>query len=392
MYPVPRSIPAVLLAGLVLAGCGGDRPTAPGVPEPPPDLAQAAFQLTIDVGTGRVEVASPGRPSGAGLSYSLLAADAVSLATTPCVFSAIPLNKKQVRCTFQLAVANKLESGDLVTPTVPAPPAGTNGIVVFPFTAAAQSANGSSAVANADWDNPPRNFFNDFSGCGGGAASDCYRSETYPGPLLAGESTPLRTVGFDVDKAAQRVSVYVLVAADLGRRISLASTPERCGNVASEQSTVHFVPSMDFSPVAGATATGYLVRGFCSFDLSPIPAHAKVVAAVLRLHQELVQGAPYSSQGNVVLDHMDLGPIVDGDDFGAAGLEDGIALLSTTPEVEWKTADVTAALSEDLAAFRTRADFRVRFSAEALTGNTDNVFFDRPSGTNPPELVVLLPN
>jgi hypothetical protein len=70
-------------------------------------------------------------------------------------------------------------------------------------------------VPNSAWDNAPANFFNDFGGCVSGKTSDCYRWESFGSPLYAGETSAARTVGFDVDKAAQSVSAYIVVAADL---------------------------------------------------------------------------------------------------------------------------------------------------------------------------------
>jgi hypothetical protein len=389
-----RTLPllACTLAALALTSCVDGDGTSPAAPPatPPPDVARAAFVLSIDMVSGNVDLTAPSLAAADnGPSFSLVGADAVSMTATPCSFSAIPKNTKKVRCTLQLSLANRLDAVDLVTPTVPAPPAGTNGILVFPYTAAAQTTTGGTVVPNADWDNAPVNFFNDFGGCAGGKESDCYRSETYPGPLLAGESTPERTVGFDVDKAAQRVSVYLLVAADLGRRAALADIPDRCGSAIEEEggNTTTIVPA---EPVAGASLLGTLIHGLCGFDLGELPTGGRVVGAKLRLYQNKVAGTPYLSFGDLIVDHVDLGSDVDDADYDSTPLQAAIGVLSSTPALGWKTVDVTDAVLDDLTSGRQRSEFRLRFAAEERTGGDDYANFDGPSGANPPELVVIL--
>ncbi len=221
------------LAALALAACADDRSDSPAGPDaPPPDLSYIGFRLTIDVATGQVTVARPApRSTPGGPSLSLLGAEVVGIQATPCTFSAIPGNTKLKRCTMQLSVTNRLDAGALARPSFPTPPAGTTGILLFPFTASAQTITGTTAVANADWNNAPANFFNDFASCAGGKTSDCYRSETFPGTLLPGETSEVRTVGFDVPKAAQSASTFVVVAADIGRVTALDPTGDRCGTI-----------------------------------------------------------------------------------------------------------------------------------------------------------------
>jgi hypothetical protein len=213
----PRALAAAILA--LAAACADDRaPTAPDAP--PPDFAAMAHKLTIDVATGRITVAGPpgpaSAPGGARLAFSLIGAEAVEMKASDCTFSSITGSSKQKRCTFQLTLTNKLEFTDLVTPTTfPRPPQGTTGILVFPYTAAALGVPGGAAVPSPDWDNAPRNFFNDFGSCSGGKTSDCYRWEGFDGPLYAGTTSESHTVGFDVDKNAHSVRVDIVVAADL---------------------------------------------------------------------------------------------------------------------------------------------------------------------------------
>ena len=386
------SLAAFALAALALAGCADDRLEHPAGPDaPPPDLSYIGFRLTIDVASGQVTVARPATPSTAGgPSLSLLGADVVGIQATSCTFSAIPGNTKLKRCTMQLSVTNRLDGVALVRPRFPTPPAGTNGILLFPFTASAQTITGSTAVANADWDNGPANFFNDFASCAGGKASDCYRSETLSGPLLPGETSEVRTVGFDVPKAVQNASTFVVVAADLGRMLALAPTDDRCGTIRSRP-TNNGSDVVTVSAPFGISAGRHedqnsqqveTSKGFCGFALGGLPASATVLSISLRLAQNGVSGTPYSD-GSVLADHMDLGTELDADDFDASALS-ALGTLSTDADLEYKALDVTAAVLADVTASRAFSDFRVVLS----NANEESVRFDGPAGANPPQLLV----
>ena len=253
--------PSYVRAGLALllaagAACSPDAPpTGPEILAPPADLAARAFELTIEVASGRVSVSAPVQSSQAranGPSFSLLGRDAITLHAGDCTFTTIPNNLKQKRCSLQLAIENRLRFSDLVTPTsFPRPPQGVTGLLVFPFTSGGLSTTGGvTAVPNTSWDEAPANFFNDFASCSGtGKTSDCYRWERYPSPLAGGETSAARTVGFDVDKAAQSVSVYILVAADVrdAEPKSLALTPVAagCGTAGGSPGGPYVVPGRD---------------------------------------------------------------------------------------------------------------------------------------------------
>jgi hypothetical protein len=138
----PRALTVAILA--LAAACAPDQgPSAPESPRAPPDLAGSAFRLTIDVASGRVEVAAP-RPAAstaaAGPSFSLIGNDGVEFRGTgtngsiSCSWTNIPTNSKQKRGTFDFTLTNRLQFTDLVTPTsFPRPPQGTTGILVFPY-------------------------------------------------------------------------------------------------------------------------------------------------------------------------------------------------------------------------------------------------------------------
>jgi hypothetical protein len=126
-----------------------------------------------------------------------------------------------VRIRFDLALTNRLQHSALVTPTFPAPPAGGNGVLLFPFRTIALGANGQPvagvelrARASVDWNGAPHSFFNSAS-CGILLGDDCFRWESYGTPIAPSSTTPARTVGFDTDAEVRQIEVFALVAADI---------------------------------------------------------------------------------------------------------------------------------------------------------------------------------
>jgi hypothetical protein len=194
--------------------------------------------------------------SAAGLSFALvgrteLRADIVG----PIRRSAVgEFTKKKVRVSMDVALTNLLTNAAFVAPTFPTPPAGTTGVLLFPFTTTVTT--GSGAVApSPDWDGAPINFFNDTDAGCFLFKSDCYRWEAYPAPLTGGASTGIRTVGFDVDPTVTAFDTYLVLAADLSSLGVVAgritSTPTAGG------------PQ---TPAAGATVTLDL-----SWPMDPAP-------------------------------------------------------------------------------------------------------------------------
>lgn len=102
-------------------------------------------------------------------------------------------------------------------------------------------------------------------------------------------------------------------------------------------------------------------RGFLRFDLSALPAGAEIVEARVHIGQENVVGAPFTTMGAVIVDHVNMGAGFSIADFGAVPLTFGIGVLSSSSTLGARVVDVTDAVEADIAAGRTRSDFRLRF-------------------------------
>lgn len=112
----------------------------------------------------------------------------------------------------------------------------------------------------------------------------------------------------------------------------------------------------------GDNHTGNRARAFVSFDLSFLPIGAEVLSAELITSQTNVVGDPYTHLGNLMVDHVNLGASLDGADYAIGNnFALNIAVLSTTPTLELKSADVTNEVRDDLDLGRTESEFRLRF-------------------------------
>ncbi|HYC32675.1 MAG TPA: hypothetical protein VEB59_10345 [Gemmatimonadales bacterium] len=378
----------LVITAVALSGCS-EESSHPGGPDVPagPDPSAHAFLLTIDVASGKVDVQAPrNRAAGDGPSLSLLGRDVIGMQASSCTFSPVPNKPKLKRCSLELTISNRLAEIALVTPTFPTPPSGVTGVLVFPYTAGATTVTGTTAVANTEWDNAPMNFFNDFGKCPGGQTSDCYRSESFP-ILLGGETSRPRVVGFDVDKAAQSVTTFVLVAADLGRQTALAPIDDRCGTITELDTQMGTDYSLDApgSLIVGSTdgqpAEDYL--GLCGFDLTSVPVGARVLGASFRATQRSGSATLFAEGNTVVLEQVFLGTELDEADWNASTIR-GLGSLSTNATLERKRLDVSAAVLDDIGNGRTRSDFRLRLDPSGI----GTVRFDGPEDTEPPELVV----
>jgi hypothetical protein len=208
MSSTPRCVRwlATTLVLPLLVACQGDAPTSPDYP---PEAVTAAMRVRVNTATGTVTVVSP--PSKSSASFSLIGTDGVSLHTSN--LTTAPLNGGRTLVRFDVSVTNALSGVSLATPVTPTPPAGATGILLFPFQSIVTLGKG-TVTPSTDWDGAPYNFFNDTK-CGGSATRDCFRWESFGGPLAPATTSAARTVGFEVDQGVQTFETVMLVAADL---------------------------------------------------------------------------------------------------------------------------------------------------------------------------------
>jgi len=135
-------------------------------------------------------------------------------------------------------------------------------------------------------------------------------------------------------------------------------------------------------------------RGFVSFDISDVPSNADIKEATLRLYQAKIIGNPYGVGGSIKIDHLTYGDTLDNADYGAAALSSSFITLTNNAVVEWKDANVTDAVRDDLTNARSRSQFRIHFQIENTGGNVngDFAYFEASenimSTGNTPQLVV----
>jgi hypothetical protein len=192
-----------------LVQCQENSITGPGTRDIPENIRATAIKLRVDVSAKTVTQLGPSPNSD--LSFSLVGSDGVSVQSSN--MTQTPLGKNKVLVRFDVAITNSLNNVTLIRPTLPVPPAGTSGILLFPFQANVVTGSG-NVVASTDWDGSPFNFFNDLS-CKSAAGSDCFRWEEFPAPLAAGAQSDAHTVGFELDKSVTTFDVVMLLAADL---------------------------------------------------------------------------------------------------------------------------------------------------------------------------------
>ena len=137
-----------------------------------------------------------------------------------------------------------------------------------------------------------------------------------------------------------------------------------------------------------------VTRGFISFDVSSLPAGAKIEESTLRLYQATLIGSPYSIGGSIKVDHLTYGDTLDNADYGASALSSSFVTLTNNTTFEWKDADVTDSVRDDLSNARSRSQFRIHFQIENTGGDAsgDFVYFESAENTigtgNTPQLVI----
>lgn len=120
-----------------------------------------------------------------------------------------------------------------------------------------------------------------------------------------------------------------------------------------------------------AMVPGETLRGLVTFDLNQLPKSATVTAATIQMDQCLVEGAPYASLGQVVLDHLVPKLVQDSATYDTAAIASDVATIAADTSLGLKTADVTSSVTYDRAHSDTLSQFRMRFNG--ADGNNDGV-------------------
>ena len=137
-----------------------------------------------------------------------------------------------------------------------------------------------------------------------------------------------------------------------------------------------------------------VTRGFVSFDISEIPNGSTIQEVTLRLYQAKIIGNPYGVGGSLKVDHLTYGDSLDNADYGTAAISSSFITLSGNAVKEWKDADVTDAVKNDISNARSRSDFRIHFQTENTGGDVtgDFAYFEAAENNmstgNTPQLVI----
>lgn len=139
----------------------------------------------------------------------------------------------------------------------------------------------------------------------------------------------------------------------------------------------------------------YLVhRGFVSFDLSTLPEGATITEATLRIYQYKTVGDPYGVGGKVVVDHLDYGDSLGNEDYSSAAILSSFVTLTQNDVIEWKDAEVTDRVVDDIDNNRGRSQYRIHHETESAGGSHTGDFAyyesaENNGGTgNSPQLVI----
>ncbi len=145
----------------------------------------------------------------------------------------------------------------------------------------------------------------------------------------------------------------------------------------------------------GDTSANTSMRGFLSFDLSPLVTDSatNITSAILYAYQYLVIGAPYTDLGGSLrAESVYYGSGLDAGDFDTAVLTYAYT-LSTTTTTGWKSASVFSKVRDDYTnrvARGNRSQFRLRFptATNADGANDYAAFYTGDASSYKPTLVV----
>lgn len=172
---------------------------------------------------------------------------------------------------------------------------------------------------------------------------------------------------------------------------SYLSEADRDGQV-SKGSTGCTSGATGTSLYLGDNASNKSFRAFVSF-LHNIPAGATIESAVLRIYSFHRDATPFTDLGNVIVDHLEYGLLDAGcDDFDMTG--DNIGTLATAYAVGYQSLDVKNVLMTDVAAGKTRTQFRFYHTLGTDNNNDQDLgyWYSGDSLNNQPVLEVTYIN
>lgn len=154
---------------------------------------------------------------------------------------------------------------------------------------------------------------------------------------------------------------------------TIASTPELDGS--ARQNGVSNEGRSDVEPWVGdgpfVIGSGSNVfASFYSFDLSSLPAGARIRSATMSLYNRAILGDPQGMNVLVRVDHVRFGVIFPNAPLGGTTEQFNFAQLTDLNQLGRKNVDVTAQVQADLDAGRTRSQYRLR---GAISTNNDPV-------------------
>ncbi|MDJ0976594.1 MAG: hypothetical protein QNJ98_19210 [Planctomycetota bacterium] len=156
-------------------------------------------------------------------------------------------------------------------------------------------------------------------------------------------------------------------------QLTVVSTPELDGLTAIVgQSTDS---ATDIAPAVGdfASNIGRDVVGYYSFDLSQIPAGARIVSARLSLFSSRTLNDPEEMMVHIKLDHVNYGNLFPQVLLAGAALDLDFAQIDDVNTTGRKDVDVTAQLQDDLDSGRTTSQYRLRGAVGTDNDNQSDV-------------------
>ncbi|MCX7928389.1 MAG: hypothetical protein N2558_01745 [Patescibacteria group bacterium] len=180
------------------------------------------------------------------------------------------------------------------------------------------------------------------------------------------------------------ISITVSPTFNLTRERSLILNIENSlsGNVESSSSSADIKKNI----IVGETESGFS-RGFLTFDITKIPAKAKVNSAVIRFDLEY-KSLP-SQYGKLYIDHLTYGDSLDPSDYALSSLVSNISQVKI--EKNKAEADITKVLANDVDNSRAKSQIRIHYEIEKKFANSLSSNLQIPKQTIYLEVKYTLP-